>query len=69
FPHGNDDIEMAVAETKAGVAYGADEVDLVFAYRALIAGIAVVGEEMVKACRVVCCKAVTLKVFIETGEL
>ena len=26
FPHGNDDIEIAVAETKAAVAYGADEV-------------------------------------------
>lgn len=30
FPHGNDDIEIAVAETKAAVAYGADEVDVVF---------------------------------------
>lgn len=69
FPHGNDDVEIAVAETKAAVAYGADEVDLVFPYRALIAGNAVVGEEMVKACREVCGKAVTLKVIIETGEL
>ncbi|MCT8594314.1 integrase arm-type DNA-binding domain-containing protein, partial [Glaesserella parasuis] len=38
FPHGNDDIDIAVAETKAAVAYGADEVDVVFPYRALIAG-------------------------------
>ncbi len=30
FPHGNDDIEIAVAETRAAVAYGADEVDVVF---------------------------------------
>ena len=34
FPHGNDDIEIAVAETRAAVAYGADEVDVVFPYRA-----------------------------------
>lgn len=38
FPHGNDDIEIAVAETKAAIAYGADEVDVVFPYRTLIAG-------------------------------
>ncbi|MWQ72086.1 deoxyribose-phosphate aldolase, partial [Glaesserella parasuis] len=43
FPHGNDDIDIAVAETKAAVAYGADEVDVVFPYRALIAGNEQVG--------------------------
>ena len=69
FPHGNDDVAIAVAETKAAVAYGADEVDLVFPYKALIAGNASVGEEMVKACREVCGKSVALKVIIETGEL
>ncbi len=69
FPHGNDDIDIAVAETKAAVAYGADEVDLVFPYRALIAGDALVGEKMVTACREVCGSAVTLKVIIESGEL
>lgn len=69
FPHGNDDIDIAVAETKAAVAYGADEVDLVFPYKALIAGNAVVGEQMVKACRAVCGDLVTLKVIIESGEL
>ncbi|RBW43180.1 deoxyribose-phosphate aldolase [Psychromonas sp. B3M02] len=69
FPHGNDDLAIAVAETKAAVAYGADEVDLVFPYKALIAGNAAIGEEMVKACREVCGEAVALKVIIETGEL
>ena len=29
FPHGNDDIEIALAETRAAIAYGADEVDVV----------------------------------------
>ena len=38
FPHGNDDIDIALAETQAAVAYGADEVDLVFPYKALIQG-------------------------------
>ncbi len=35
FPHGNDDIDIALAETRAAIAYGADEVDVVFPYRAL----------------------------------
>ncbi|UIJ41369.1 deoxyribose-phosphate aldolase [Vibrio kanaloae] len=68
FPHGNDDIEIAVAETKAAVAYGADEVDVVFPYRALIAGNEEVGFELVKQCKAACCD-ITLKVIIETGEL
>lgn len=68
FPHGNDDIEIAVAETKAAVAYGADEVDVVFPYRALIAGNADVGFELVKQCKEAC-GDILLKVIIETGEL
>jgi deoxyribose-phosphate aldolase len=68
FPHGNDDIEIAVAETKAAIAYGTDEVDVVFPYRALIAGNSEVGFELVKQCKAVC-GDITLKVIIETGEL
>ena len=69
FPHGNDDVDIAVAETKAAVAYGADEVDLVFPYRALMAGNAKVGADMVAACREVCGEKVAFKVIIESGEL
>ncbi|WP_341503093.1 deoxyribose-phosphate aldolase [Gallaecimonas sp. GXIMD4217] len=68
FPHGNDDIEIAVAETRAAIAYGADEVDVVFPYRALMAGNEEVGFELVKACKAACGE-VTLKVIIESGEL
>ncbi|MDG6882706.1 Deoxyribose-phosphate aldolase [Phocoenobacter uteri] len=70
FPHGNDDVEIAVTETKAAIVYGADEVDVVFPYKALIAGNEDVGFELVKQCKAVCEQAnVTLKVIIETGEL
>ncbi|AHG72762.1 Deoxyribose-phosphate aldolase [Mannheimia sp. USDA-ARS-USMARC-1261] len=70
FPHGNDDIDIAVAETKAAVAYGADEVDVVFPYKALIAGNEQIGFELVKQAKEVCQeKNVLLKVIIETGEL
>lgn len=68
FPHGNDDIEIAVAETKAAIAYGADEVDVVFPYRALIAGNENVGYELVKQCKAACGDTL-IKVIIETGEL
>jgi deoxyribose-phosphate aldolase len=69
FPHGNDDIAIAVAETKAAVAYGANEIDVVFPYKALIAGDINVGLELIEACKGVCPKMVILKVIIETGEL
>jgi deoxyribose-phosphate aldolase len=69
FPHGNDDIDIALAETKAAVAYGADEVDLVFPYRALMQGNENIGFDMVKVCKQACADTAKLKVIIETGEL
>ena len=69
FPHGNDDLEIALAETRAAVAYGADEVDVVFPYRALMAGNSEIGATMIKACREICGDKVTLKVIIESGVL
>ncbi|MYM59599.1 deoxyribose-phosphate aldolase [Vibrio sp. OCN044] len=68
FPHGNSDISIAVAETKAAIAYGADEVDVVFPYRALMAGDEEVGFELVKQCKQAC-GDILLKVIIEAGEL
>ena len=68
FPHGNNDIEIAVSETKASIAYGADEVDVVFPYHAFIAGDDKVGYELVKACKEAC-GDILLKVIIESGEL
>jgi len=69
FPHGNDDIDIALAETQAAVAYGADEVDLVFPYRALIQGNESIGFDMVKVCKQACGELAKLKVIIESGEL
>jgi deoxyribose-phosphate aldolase len=69
FPHGNDDLDIALAETKAAIAYGADEVDLVFPYNALIAGNEQIGFDMVQACKKACGSAAKLKVIIESGEL
>lgn len=68
FPHGNDNVQIAVQETQNAVALGADEVDVVFPYRALIAGNKQIGLELVKACKAAC-GDVMLKVIIESGEL
>ena len=69
FPAGDDDIEIAVIETRAAIAYGADEVDVVFPYRALMEGDEEVGRELVAQCKKECGDNVMLKVIIETGEL
>jgi deoxyribose-phosphate aldolase len=68
FPHGEANIERAAAETRGAIAAGADEVDVVFPYRALMAGDAEVGRELVAACKRECGDK-ELKVILETGEL
>jgi deoxyribose-phosphate aldolase len=69
FPHGSDDVANAVSETRAAIAEGADEVDVVFPYQALMNGNADVGHELVAQCKQACGAAVALKVIIESGEL
>eukprot|EP00929_Paragymnodinium_shiwhaense_P109604 TRINITY_DN76079_c0_g1_i1.p2 TRINITY_DN76079_c0_g1~~TRINITY_DN76079_c0_g1_i1.p2 ORF type:complete len:275 (-),score=101.53 TRINITY_DN76079_c0_g1_i1:220-1044(-) len=76
FPHGNDDIEVAVKETKAAVAAGADEIDVVLPYKRLIAeakgeskGGSDVCKELVSRVKKECTGDVLLKVIIESGEL
>lgn len=68
FPHGGDDIDQAVHETREAVALGADEIDVVFPYQALMAGDTTMGQALVKACKAACGKR-PLKVILETGEL
>ena len=69
FPHGGDDVEKAVKETREAVAAGADEIDVVFPYKRLLAGDEDVGKELVERVKAECTGPVLLKVIIETGEL
>ncbi len=69
FPHGNDDVAQAVKETEEAVSLGADEVDVVFPYRAFLAGDNQVGFDLVKGCKQACGENVALKVILETGEI
>jgi len=69
FPAGGSDIDIAVAETRAAVAYGADEVDVVLPYQALMRGDERICVELVEACKAACGPRALLKVIIESGEL
>jgi len=69
FPGGAPATDSAVAETAAAVAAGASEVDVVFPYRALLAGDARAGLELVRGCREACAERALLKVILETGQL
>lgn len=69
FPHGRSDIDSAVKDTKACVAYGADEVDVVLPYQALLNGDERIVANLVTACKQACGTSAQLKVILETGEL
>jgi len=69
FPSGGIDIDTVLQETKAAIKLGADEIDVVFPYRALIDGNSEVGFDLVHACKKLCGKEIILKVIIESGEL
>jgi deoxyribose-phosphate aldolase len=69
FPAGANDVRAAAAQTAAAVADGADEVDVVFPYHAMLAGDDEVGVALVRACRESCGPNTVLKVILETGQL
>jgi deoxyribose-phosphate aldolase len=69
FPGGAASSDGAAAQTAAAVAAGAGEVDVVFPYRALLAGDSRVGLSLVRGCREACGEHVLLKVILETGQL
>jgi deoxyribose-phosphate aldolase len=69
FPAGAADVDAARAETAAAVADGADEVDVVFPYHAVLSGDDATGVALVRACRTACGPKTILKVILETGQL
>ena len=71
FPHGGTDLAAAVADARAIVEAGGDEVDLVLPWRALLADGAAAAAHaaaLVVAVRAACVGR-TLKLIIESGEL
>ena len=68
FPSGDEPPETVEAAIRAAIADGADEIDLVLPYRALIEGRDGTARAMVSLARAAAPDA-TLKVILETGEL
>ena len=68
FPAGDAEPRLAALECEQAVAEGADEVDVVFPWRALLMGDEAVGADLVTACRDAC-GARPLKVILESGMI
>ncbi len=68
FPHGNANIDAAVHDTLQIVQAGAQEVDVVLPYQALMAGDLGAVTALLNAVRQAC-PGLLLKVILETGEL
>jgi deoxyribose-phosphate aldolase len=68
FPEGGTDLQRALRDTGEIVQAGAQEVDLVLPYRALLAGDEAACRELLQAVRRAC-EGLVLKVILETGEL
>jgi len=69
FPDGGEDPARVERETRRALAAGADEIDMVLAWRALRRGDAAIARAGVDACRAACGPDVALKLILETGEL
>ncbi len=68
FPEGHSDIDRAVDDVRRVIKLGADEIDLVFPWHALLEGNEASGQGLVAACREAAPRHI-LKVILETGEL
>ncbi|MGB0924860.1 MAG: deoxyribose-phosphate aldolase [Pseudoalteromonas shioyasakiensis] len=69
FPSGEQPLEQVLNETLFAIERGADEIDLVIPYKALIGGDERKVLEYVKASKEACGTQAQLKVIIESGEL
>ncbi len=69
FPDGGSDPVRVERETRRALGAGAEEIDLVLPYRALLDGDAACVRTVVRACRAVCADGVALKLILETGVL
>lgn len=69
FPSGNNPLTEVLNETLIAIERGADEIDLVLPYQALMNGDADTALHYVRASKELCPEHVQLKVIIESGEL
>lgn len=67
FPAGESTAAEVGAETRAAIADGADEIDVVLPYRAFIDGERTRPLNLLRACREACGDGVVMKVILESG--
>ncbi|KPX15839.1 Deoxyribose-phosphate aldolase [Pseudomonas syringae pv. daphniphylli] len=69
FPHGSSNIQSVTSQVRAALLSGADEIDVVYPFRALLGGDRQPGLEMISACSSLCAGRVKLTATLETGDL
>ncbi len=69
FPSGDAPLDEVVSETLLAIERGADEIDLVIPYKALLAGDANTVRNYIRESKRACGSQAQLKVIIESGEL
>lgn len=69
FPEGEGRPERIHRETRRALAAGADEIDLVFDYRAFLRGDVALARDGVLSCREACGRDLPMKLILETGVL
>ncbi|MDF3931236.1 deoxyribose-phosphate aldolase [Pseudomonas citronellolis] len=69
FPAGDAPAAEVLEEVRRTLAEGADEIDLVYPWRALKAGRETGAVELIRACKALCGPYHRLKVILESGEL
>jgi deoxyribose-phosphate aldolase len=69
FPAGGEDTDAVIAETRQAIADGADEIDLVMAYKAFVEGRKGFAEEQIIQVKAAIPAPAILKVILETGEI
>lgn len=69
FPDGSRNVGRVERETARAIGAGADEIDLVLPYLALLSGDTATPIAVVRAARAVCGPDIALKLIIESGEL
>ncbi|MCK5297136.1 MAG: deoxyribose-phosphate aldolase [Alphaproteobacteria bacterium] len=69
YPFGSTNIDAVVEDTKQAILNGADEINLVFPYKAFLNGDTHTAKKMISACKKITRKKATLKVVLETGVL
>lgn len=67
FPAGGGTAAAVAEEARAAIADGADEIDVVFPYRAFIDGERTRPMNLLRACREACGEGVVMKVILESG--